>query len=519
MYDGVTRDADVLRVLAWGDRLTLEEVTPKHLIVTTRVFGARRDGSVEWQTQTGFIRRGGRAADTILGPRDHEVLRVDFVDVQQGDAALIETPKEKVVLIDGGENQLFARYLASRYPGTSKSEPLEVDAIVVSHGDADHFSGLAQIRKSEDYPGAPQKHLFIRPLRVYHNGLVKRPSRGDDGKARADVALLGETFADGKDRFLTDLVGNLLRDVAKADRVKRMNAPFREWVTALEEYESRPGQPAIDFRRLARGDDAAFDFLVPEKIHVEVLGPAVEQRTPPGAPAAVPVLRFLHEALSRRNPEPDPRDRPTSASHTINGHSVVLRLTYDRCRILFAGDLNEESERDQLDFDDGAGGGRLEAEVLKVPHHGSGDFDEKFVARVRPVVSVVSSGDENRAKEYIHPRATLVGSLGRGSRIDRPLIFITELAAFFQVEGFVGPEYHAMTAEGLAGRDATRRVVDTPRRGRFYAFSRAIFGTVRVRTDGKTILVYTDSANIDTKEAYVVDLTKDPLVVDEPDTV
>ena len=33
-----------------------------------------------------------------------------------------------------------------------------------------------------------------------------------------------------------------------------------------------------------------------------------------------------------------------SASHTINGHSVILRFKYGNVRIIFAGDLDEEAE-------------------------------------------------------------------------------------------------------------------------------------------------------------------------------
>ena len=44
------------------------------------------------------------------------MLKVNFVDVQQGDGAVIESPDGKVILIDGGDNQLFARYLAVAVP-------------------------------------------------------------------------------------------------------------------------------------------------------------------------------------------------------------------------------------------------------------------------------------------------------------------------------------------------------------------------------------------------------------------
>ena len=56
-----------------------------------------------------------------MRPRNKNVvLKVNFVDVQQGDGAVIETPDGKVMLIDGGDNQLFARYLAGRFRGTTR---------------------------------------------------------------------------------------------------------------------------------------------------------------------------------------------------------------------------------------------------------------------------------------------------------------------------------------------------------------------------------------------------------------
>ena len=100
---------------------------------------------------------------------------------------------------------------------------------------------------------------------------------------------------------------------------------------------------------------------------------------------------------------------------------------------------------------------------------------------------MVSSGDESARKEYIHPRATLMGALGKWSRVPEPLIFVTELVAFFNVEGWAKL---AIDQEG--GRSA----------GEFFGFSRAAFGIVKTRTDGRRLLVYTDSGNVQMKEAY-----------------
>src|SRR5687768_1240660 len=84
-------------------------------------------------------------------------------------------------------------------------------------------------------------------------------------------------------------------------------------------------------------------------------------------------------------------------------------------------------------------GTSLTSEVLKVPHHGSADFSPAILDAVRPVVSVIASGDESGAKEYIHPRAGVVDALGKYSRgtVERPLIYVTEMVAFFRKHGLV----------------------------------------------------------------------------------
>ena len=144
----------------------------------------------------------------------------------------------------------------------------------------------------------------------------------------------------------------------------------------------------------------------------------------------------------------------------------------------------------------------LTSDVFKVPHHGSADFSGAFLNAVAPVVSVVSSGDESARKEFIHPRATLMGALGRSSsRVLEPLVLVTELVAFFKVE-----DVARLTDKK---KDA--------KRGSFFAFSRTAFGIVKTRTDGQRLLVYTDSGNVKMKEAYAYKL--DQLGVPQPDTV
>jgi hypothetical protein len=204
------------------------------------------DGSIQPQQASGFIRpsksSGLKPAQVTVPKSQSKVLKVDFVDVQQGDGSVIETPSGKVILIDGGDNQLFARYLANRFRNTSATKPKEIDCILVTHGDADHFLGLTEMHRSETDPrlaAAPWKRLFVHPQRVYHNGLVKRPAKKASGTKRKEVEMLGATRVVSGKTFITGLEENLL-DVPDAE----MNEPFLAWKRALGDYKKR-GVPAI----------------------------------------------------------------------------------------------------------------------------------------------------------------------------------------------------------------------------------------------------------------------------------
>lgn len=483
-----------LHTLAWGDDVEVLETTAAHLRISTVKFEEKDDGSILPVKTEAYIcptkSSGLKPADVVIPKKNNQVLKVNFVDVQQGDGAVIESPDGKIVLVDGGDNQLFARYLAARFRETNEANPKQIDCILVTHGDADHFAGLTKIHESETN-SEPRKRLFIAPKRVYHNGLVKRPSKDENKKTIPEKELLGPTKVIDGTTILTGLVDSLL-DVPDEE----MNLPFRQWKGALTTWNDRS---EIEFRRLSFGEDDAFDFFNGDGLEISVLGPFLTEKgnvtglkflgNPPKGP------RIGHESLDLG----EEGFKGFSASHTINGHSIVFRLRYGGFSFLFSGDLNDEASR-ILARKHQKGEINLRSEVFKVPHHGSADFSGAFLQMVSPIISVVSSGDESAKKEYIHPRATLMGALGRHSRVDEPLIFVTELVAFFNLEGWA-------------------RLTDKKKdekKGEFFAFSRTAYGIVKTRTDGSRMLVYTDSGKTDMKEAYCYLLDENGLPVPSP---
>lgn len=68
-------------------------------------------------------------------------LEVVFLDVGQGDAIYIETPKGSQILIDGGSTQAVLRELSKVVPFWDRS----IDFVIATHPDADHIGGLVDV--------------------------------------------------------------------------------------------------------------------------------------------------------------------------------------------------------------------------------------------------------------------------------------------------------------------------------------------------------------------------------------
>lgn len=76
-------------------------------------------------------------------------LKVDFLDVGQGDSTFIQTPENHQVLIDGGPDESALQEISSLMPFWDK----DLDLVILTHPDADHMQGLLDIlqRYKVDY--------------------------------------------------------------------------------------------------------------------------------------------------------------------------------------------------------------------------------------------------------------------------------------------------------------------------------------------------------------------------------
>ncbi|MFH1745252.1 MAG: ComEC/Rec2 family competence protein [bacterium] len=75
----------------------------------------------------------------ITAPRGF--LEVDFLDVGQGDAILIQAPEGQNILIDGGPNNTVIRRIGKELPWWDRT----IDLMILTHPHEDHINGLNDV--------------------------------------------------------------------------------------------------------------------------------------------------------------------------------------------------------------------------------------------------------------------------------------------------------------------------------------------------------------------------------------
>lgn len=344
---------------------------------------------------------------------DKRPLEIIFLDVGQGDGAVLITPEddenEKIMVIDAGEGNNMARFLNGRFKAY---RGFDFEAAIITHPDADHYRGFEDIFADHN----------IGFKTIYQNGLVERPSGSNFEK-------LGGVVEEGNTGVF--YIEDLAEDKAAIEQHFSDNSNFgrREFPPVMFNALNNP--KILDFKMLST--DAAhsehkdgraympnFQPSDDRKYSIEVLGPLVE-----------------------RDANGKPRLRRISSNYgkTKNGHSVILRLHFGKYKVLFGGDLNVPAEKyllsryaklDKFPAKSHANYKKMlketanwfKAEIMKVCHHGSEKVTDEFMQVVNPACFVISSGDQ---EGHVHPRPDLLGRLGRFGRGESPVILSTEL--------------------------------------------------------------------------------------------
>lgn len=336
--------------------------------------------------KTGFVKK----SDTS----DFDFLKLFFVDVGQGDAILVEAPG-KTLIVDGGPSVNLWNYLTKwKYKWIiEQGSRVKIDDIIISHFDADHFKGLTKVINDTNFEIGT----------IYHNGIVRFNKMKNERLDKYDTDLGATDYKKGvQERSILKTSFNdlddclaLLQEIPnnKKGLMKSFKVFIEACLKAKDEGRLRKVKRITRRNKYLNGYESGKDFSI------QILGPIPTRKTG----------RVQYKWFG-------------DSTHTINGHSVVLKLNFKGKTALLGGDLNKKSEEHLMA---NTQNNPFEVDIAKSCHHGASDFSVKFMKKIKPYATVISSGDN---ESYAHPRADAIGCAGKYSKGEKPLIFSTELA-------------------------------------------------------------------------------------------
>ena len=438
-----------------------------------------------------------------------QLLEIVFVDVGQGDGALLVTPDDKKFVIDAGVSDNMFEYLRWRFTGFEKAHT-DFDGLIITHPDKDHYFGFNGLIDDQN----------VQAAHIWHSGIVEQFAVTASGEqsTRNSVLLGSKTNNDDNDQgFLTGLIETddaLKQHLSNQDRwIKKTSGKPKQYpdllnsaLIALADNGERRF-PDITMLSTAHGEITDDQSYLPgfgpdnaTECVIEIIGPVVE----PDIQGAARLRTFTGTPIEKTT--------ALNTGKTKNGHSVLLKLTYKNARVLFGGDLNSPAEMFLLHhytglpvYDAGAvtdadiveaGRPVFGADISKACHHGSADFTDVFLSCINPAATVISSGDN---ESHAHPRSDTLGAIGHHGRGHRSLIFSTELARstkeFSEREDSPWFKAHKLETKAKTESDAIEKAKLIAEAKELNEQDKktnvTVYGSINLRSDGdKIVLAY-----------------------------
>ena len=236
----------------------------------------------------------------VFYPADN--LKVNFINVGEGDCILIEAPDETNILIDGGGTPRSDFDVGSKIviPYLRRKGINKIDLLILTHPHLDHLEGLLPV---------------LRQFKV-------------------DAVL--------DSGFICDVL------------------EYREFISIIKEKN-------IPYYQTKSGDN----YIFSKNMEMLILNP--------------------------------PNTSNLDNDSDFNNHSIVVKLYYKKSNFLFTGDIEKETEKRLLVWQN-----ILNSDVLKLGHHGSSTSTTlNFLNKVDPGIAVITVGKNN----FGHPSQKVIERL------------------------------------------------------------------------------------------------------------
>lgn len=286
---------------------------------------------------------------------------LEALQAEHGDALLLhfgEADSPGLIVIDGGPSGVYAKTLKGRLAALKAARDqdgrLPIRLLMVSHIDDDHIHGILDLFDElvrEDKLGNPLPYdigtLWHNSFEALVGGGPSKLSASID-TASLQAASAGDAVPDlplshhGALVLASVAQGNRLREAATTLGLK-LNNPFADLVTA----------PADGKKDVDMGGGLKFTILGPS-------GPRVEE---------------LRKEWLKRIAKPKKVNKASAAefvdTSVYNLSSIVVLAQAGKRRMLLTGDGRGDFMIENLKSAGLLKRGRIELDVLKLPHHGS----------------------------------------------------------------------------------------------------------------------------------------------------
>jgi hypothetical protein len=320
------------------------------------------------------------------------IFSLDVRRARKGDCLLLHFgSKEKpgLVMIDGGPRGVYGPHLRPRLEEIKKArgggnKPLKVDLLMVSHVDDDHIQGILELTSELREAASDKKPPLVQISSLWHNSFDNVISHNTKDLTASVTNQFGPASLNGSGEFSeekeaeieeesdedSEVVSSSLKVLASIEQGARLREDAKRLDLAInDEFDGQLIVASEDEEALDMGSGLTF----------KVAGPMLPE---------VNALRKKHLEWLKKLKEEGKKPSDVLAAYVDksvpNLSSLVLLAKVEGKTMLLTGDARGDKILEGLELTGQIEkGGKLEVDVVKVPHHGSSNnLDNSFFERI-----------------------------------------------------------------------------------------------------------------------------------------
>jgi len=310
-------------------------------------------------------------------------MKIHAINAFEGDCLLLESGGQarRFALVDGGPRETFDKHLGP-YLEKQIGDGGTLDAVVVSHVDADHIVGVLDLIADLEARIADGSQQSFKILDIWHNSFARTV---DDGEGTIVSKLHDMMSSAGRASFMAANGSVALLGIREGERLRRqalklalpLNGKFNGGLISVDEQNG----VTWDF------GDGTFSVVGPTAANLQQL----RQEW----------ARWIEDHLDEFE-EGDPQAMANADKSIPNLSSIVLLGTTPDGDVLLTGDARGDHILQGLEQSNSipVGGGR-HFRLLKVQHHGSDrNVARNFFERLTADIYLISADGKHGNPDF-----------------------------------------------------------------------------------------------------------------------